>query len=142
MGTNKEEIGSDVKMTVGTDPESFSITSASYSEEPQTSSVQFNGSLSMNIVQTGIEYSGSFEHSGANTTLRNKFFGEDTAPKTSTVSKVEQLVFTDSQSTYTFKNVVVGSRSKDFPADDRTSVSYDFTAEKLVVADKSETEEE
>jgi len=142
MAENKEEIGNDVELFVGADDTSYPITSASYSEEPQTSSTQFNTSLTMSIVQTGIEYSGSFEHSGANTTLRNKFFGEDTAPKTSTVSKVEQLVFTDSQSTYTFKNVVVGSRSKDFPADDRTSVSYDFTAEKLVVADKSETEEE
>jgi len=135
MAENKEEIGNDVELFVGADDTSYPITSASYSEEPQTSSTQFNTSLTMSIVQTGIEYSGSFEHTGANTELRSKFFGEQSEPKSSTVSKVDQLVFEDSQSSYTFKGVVVGSRSKDFPADDRTSVTYDFTAEELVVAE-------
>jgi len=133
MAQNKEEIGNDVQLFVGADETAYPITSASYSEEPQTSSTQFNTSLTMSIVQTGIEYSGSFEHTGANTELRDKFFGNQTQPKSSTVRKVDQLVFQDSQSTYTFKGVVVGSRSKDFPADDRTSVTYDFTAEELVV---------
>jgi len=131
---NREEIGNDVEMFVGGNPEPIPLTSASYSEEPNTSNVQFNTSLTQSIVQTGIEYSGSFEHTGSNKELRDAIFGEQTAPKSSVVRKIDQLVIIDSETTYTFKGVVVGSRSKDFPADDRTSVTYDFTAEELVVA--------
>lgn len=131
---NKEEIGNDVEMFIGGDPDPVPLTSASYSEEPNVANVQFNTSLTQSIVQTGIEYSGSFEHSGSNKDLRSKIFGEQAAPKSSVVKKIDQLVIRDSESTYTFKGVVVGSRSKDFPADDRTSVTYDFTAEELVVA--------
>lgn len=130
---NKEEIGNDVELFVGGDPEPTPLTSASYSEEPNVSNVQFNTSLTQSIVQTGIEYSGSFEHSGSNADLRDKIFGEQESPKSSVVRKIDQLVITDSESTYTFKGVIVGSRSKDFPSDDRTSVTYDFTAEELVV---------
>ncbi|AGM11348.1 hypothetical protein M199_gp018 [Halogranum tailed virus 1] len=130
---NKEEIGNDVDLFVGGNPNPFPITSGSYSEEPQTSNVQFNTSLTQSIVQTGIEYSGSFEHSGSNKELRDAIFGEQNNPQSSVVKKLDQLVFEDSEQTYTFKGVVIGSRSKDFPADDRTSVTYDFTAEELVV---------
>nr|ADE29268.1 hypothetical protein [uncultured virus] len=135
MPINKEEIGNDVTMTVGADDSEFEITSASYSEEPQTSSTQYNSSLSMNIVVTGVEYSGSFEHDGANSELRGVFFEQESGPKTEIASKIDKIVFEDSQSTYTFENVIVGSRSKDFPADDRTSVTYDFVAETLVRSD-------
>lgn len=130
---NKEEIGNDVSLFVGGNSDPVAVTSASYSEEPNTSSVQFNTSMTMNIVQTGVEYSGSFEHSGSNADLRRQIFGEQSNPRSSVVKKLDQLVFQDSEQTYTFKGVVVGSRSKDFPADDRTSVTYDFTAEELVV---------
>lgn len=130
---NKEEIGNDVSLFVGGNPEPFPVTSASYSEEPQTSSVQYNTSLTMSIVQTGIEYSGSFEHSGSNVELREAIFGEQSNPRSSVVRKLDSLVFEDSEQTYTFKGVVIGSRSKDMPADDRTEVTYDFTAEELVV---------
>jgi len=133
MGQNQEEIGNDVSLSVGSGRTTYPVTSVSYSEEPQTDSTQFNTSLTMNIVQTGVEYSGSFEHDGANTGLRDEFFGEQTSPRSSTVKKVDQLVFEDSQSVYTFSGVVVGSRSKDFAADGRTSVTYDFTAEELYV---------
>jgi len=132
---NQQEIGNDVTLYVGGDSTSYPITSASYSEEPAVSNVQFNTSLTMKIVQTGIEYSGSFEHSGANKELRKKIFEEQTEPKSSIVKRLQQLVIDDSEQIYTFKGVIVGSRSKDFPADDRTSVTYDFTAEELVVTD-------
>jgi hypothetical protein len=130
---NQQEIGNDVELFVGGNPTPFPITSGSYSEEPQTSNVQFNTSLTMKIVQTGIEYSGSFEHSGSNQELRDAIFTEQAEPRSSVVRRLDQLVFRDSESTYTFKGVIIGSRSKDFPADDRTSVTYDFTAEELVV---------
>jgi len=130
---NQQEIGNDVELFVGGNPTPFPITSGSYSEEPQTSNVQFNTSLTMKIVQTGIEYSGSFEHSGSNKELRDAIFTEQAEPRSSIVRRIDQLVFRDSESTYTFKGVIIGSRSKDFPADDRTSVTYDFTAEELVV---------
>jgi hypothetical protein len=127
---NKEEIGNDVTVEIA--GETAEVTSASYSEEPQTSSTQFNSSLSMNIVVTGVEYSGSFEHDGANSELRDRLFSHDTNPKTEFARKIDEIVFSDSESTYTFKQCIIGSRSKDFPADDRTSVTYDFVAEKLV----------
>jgi hypothetical protein len=131
---NQNEIGNDVSLYVGGNSTAYPITSASYSEEPEVSNVQFNTSLTYKIVQTGIEYSGSFEHSGSNTELRNAIFTEQSEPKSSIVQRIDQLVIEDSEHTYTFKGVIVGSRSKDFPADDRTSVTYDFTAEELVVA--------
>lgn len=134
---NKEEIGTDVDMFIGTDTEPIPLTSASYSEEPDISTVQFNTGLTKSNVQTGIEYSGSFEHAGSNKELRKKLFGEQDAPKSSIAKKIDQLVIADSESTYTFKGVIVGSRSKDFPADDRATVSYDFTAEELVIVDNN-----
>jgi hypothetical protein len=127
---NKEEIGNDVTVEIA--DTTTEVTSASYSEEPQTSSTQFNSSLAMNIVVTGVEYSGSFEHDGANSELRDRLFSNDTNPKTEFARKIDEIVFSDSESTYTFKGCIIGSRSKDFPADDRTSVTYDFVAEKLV----------
>jgi len=128
---NKEEIGNDVTVEVA--GETIEHTSASYSEEPQTSSTQFNSSLAMNIVVTGVEYSGSFEHDGADAELRDRLFSNDTTPKTEFARKVDSIVISDSERTYTFKGCIIGSRSKDFPADDRTSVTYDFVAENLVV---------
>jgi hypothetical protein len=127
---NKEEIGNDVTVEIA--GETAEVTSASYSEEPQTSSTQFNSSLAMNIVVTGVEYSSSFEHDGANSELRDRLFSNDTNPKTEFARKIDKIVFSDSESTYTFKQCIIGSRSKDFPADDRTSVTYDFVAQKLV----------
>jgi len=141
MVQNKEEIGQDVKLTIG-DFGPFDLTSASYSEETSISSVQFNDSLSMNIVQTGVEFSGSFEHSGSNTELRDALFEQNENPGTSVASKVDTLIFEDSSGLYTFKNVLCGSRSKDFPADDRTSVTYDFTAETMLFEEVSTEAEE
>jgi hypothetical protein len=56
---------------------------------------------------------------------------------------VESITIIDSEREYIFENVIVEGRDKDFPADDRTEVSYDFMAERLLkeAADSSGTDD-
>jgi len=135
MPQNKEEIGNDATLYIGGSQNGTPVTSASSTQDSDISEVQFNTSLTQSIAVTGVSYSGSFEHSGANTDLYDQLYEEQTGPKSEIPVKIDSITFEDSQRVYTFKNVLVGSRSKDLPADDRTSVSYDFTAEELTVAE-------
>ena len=43
------------------------------------------------------------------------------------------MIIYDDTHRYRFKEVLIDSRDKDFPADDRTEVTYDFVAEELIV---------
>lgn len=136
MATNQEEIGNDATLFIAGAQEGVPITSASYSQEADVSEVQFNTSLTQNVTVTGVSYSGSFEHSGANTDLYDQLFTEQSTPISAIPQKVSSITIRDSQRKYVFKGVVIGSRSKDLPADDRTSVSYDFTAEELTITER------
>lgn len=135
MPTNKTEVGNDASLFIGGNSEEVPITSASFSHEADISEVQFNTSLTQSIAVTGVNYSGSFEHNGANTDVLDQLFEEQTGPRSLIPARVDTLTIEDSEKVYTFKNVLVGSRSKDLPADDRTSVTYDFTAEELTESD-------
>jgi len=113
------------------------VTNVSFSEEAETSEVQFNNSYSQNIAVTGVTYSGSFEVAGRNNSLRNTLWGattENENTNTTLPSYLSSMTIVDGEGTaYVFTNVMVTSHSKDAPADDRVTESYDFSAEKLVV---------
>jgi len=133
---SKKETGVDVELEVpgGTDP--IPITNVSFSEEAETSEVQFNDSYSQDIAVTGVTYSGSFEVAGRNEELRDTVWGDSTANETTDTSLPSHLsnitIIDGDGNAYTFQNVLITSRSKDAPADDRATDSYDFTAERLV----------
>lgn len=133
MAKNLKEIGEDATLYIAGEQSGTPITEASYTQDADISEVQFNTSLTQTIAVTGVSYTGSFEHSGANTDLYDKLYEEQNSPKSEVPAVVDSITIEDSQRLYKFKNVLIGSRSKDLPADDRTSVSYDFTAEELVV---------
>jgi len=113
------------------------VTNVSFSEEAETSEVQFNNTYSQNIAVTGVTYSGSFEIAGRNNSLRDTVWGETTENEdlnTTLPSYLSSMTIIDGDGqAYVFTNVLVTSHSKDAPSDDRTTESYDFSAERLVV---------
>lgn len=125
---DKREIGSQGSLTIGTTD--YDLTSVSYSLDADISETQFNSGFTQNIVTTGVSYSGSFEHSGSNKELQEAVRDSAGIPKV-----VDQLTIKENERTVVFRHVLVGSRSKDLPADDRTSESYDFVAEKVNIKD-------
>lgn len=134
---DQKETGVDVTLDIAGYSGEVPITSASFSEEADTSEVQFNDSYSQNIAVTGVTYSGSFETAGRDHDLVDALWGENPDNEgrtTSLPAHVTSMTFTDGDGrTYTFTNVVVTSHSKDMPADDRTTSSFDFSAEKMVI---------
>lgn len=129
--TTKKEVGKDAQLCVG--GSEFEITSVSYTEEANNANVQFNTSLTQDIVTTGVEYSGSFEHAGNNAALRNALWETEAETGSAIPRWVDMIRVADAHNTYRFKGCLVESRDKDMPADDRTSVTYDFVAEQLSV---------
>lgn len=135
---DQKETGVDVTLEVpgGSDP--IPVTSVSFSEEAETSEVQFNNSYSKNIAVTGVTYSGSFESAGRNNDLRETVWGtsaDNEELDTTLPTYLSSITITDGDGqSYTFTNVMISSASKDMPADDRTTQSFDFSAERLVVS--------
>lgn len=129
--SDTKETGVDVTLEVP-GGEEVPVTNVSFTEEAETSEVQFNTSYSQDIAVTGVSYSGSFEITGRNNSLRSAVWedgGDTTVPR-----YLSNITIVDGEGTsYTFSNVLVTSHSKDAPADDRTSESYDFEAERLNV---------
>jgi len=144
---DKKETGVNVVLQVPGGGGEVAVTSASFSEEVETSEVQFNNSFSQNVAVTGITYSGSFEVAGR-ADVRERVFGpsddavldEQTRISnsfdTTLPRHLSSIVFIDGEGTeFEFNSVLITSHSKDIPADDRTTQSFDFTAERLVVND-------
>jgi len=130
--TERKETGVDVTLEVpgGT---VVPVTNVSFTEEAETSEVQFNTSYSQDIAVTGVSYSGSFEITGRNQSLRDTVWEEN--QNTSVPTYLSSITIIDGGDTsYTFSNVLITSHSKEAPADDRTTESYDFEAEKLNVS--------
>ena len=132
----KKETGVDVTLELpGGDV--VPVTNVSFSEEAETSEVQFNNSYSQDIAVTGVTYSGSFEIAGRNNSLRDTVWGETTTNEdlnTSLPTYLSSITIIDGDGqAYVFTNVLITSHSKDAPSDDRTTESYDFSAERLVV---------
>lgn len=129
-GSQEKETGQEVTLELpGGD--SVPITNVSFSEEADTSEVQFNTSYGQDLAVTGVSYSGSFEIAGRNNSLRDTLWKEE-SDSTALPRYLSNISIIDgSGRSYTFGNVLITSHSKDAPADDRTTESYDFSAEKL-----------
>lgn len=129
--SDRKETGVDVTLEVPGGTE-VPVTDVSFTEEAETSEVQFNTSYSQDIAVTGVSYSGSFEVTGRNNSLRERVWEEN--ENTTVPRYLSSITIVDgSGKSYTFSNVLITSHSKDAPADDRTSESYDFEAERLNV---------
>lgn len=133
---SQKETGVDVTLELpGGD--TVPVTNVSFSEEAETSEVQFNNTYSQNIAITGVTYSGSFEIAGRNNSLRSTLWGEETDSETLNTTLPSYLpnitIIDGDGQAYVFTNVLITSHSKDAPADDRTTESYDFSAERLVI---------
>jgi len=141
----KKETGVDVSLQLPGEGEEIPVTNVSFSEEAETSEVRFNNSYSNDMAVTGVTYSGSFEVAGRNNSLRDKLWGGETGNETLTTSLPSYLgsitIVDGADRAYVFTNVLVTSHSKDAPADDRVTESYDFSAERLVVETVDETAE-
>lgn len=124
----ENEIGNDAELWVN--GQEFAITSMSYTEEADVSDVQFNTGLNPELVTVGVSYSGSFEHAGSNPALRKALYQKEDGIMIP--NDGVSIRFEDDGNTYRFKGVIAETREKEFPADDRTNVSYDFVAYELV----------
>ena len=126
----QKEIGHDVVITIGAAGD-VPLTNISYSVDAETSETQFGSGMGMSIVTTGMTYSGSFEHTGSNANLQEALRTDEGLPKP---PKDIEITIEEHERTVTFTGVIVESRSKDVPSDDRTSESYDFVAEEMLIS--------
>jgi hypothetical protein len=109
------------------------VSDVSFSEEANTSEVQYTDSFAQSIAVTGVTYSGSFTIPG-NANLERQDGWTDGDGSTPTLPKyVDNMTIQDSNRDYVFSAVMLNSHSKDITADDRTEQSFDFMAEKLIV---------
>lgn len=135
-GQKKDETGHDGTLIINGDE--IAITNASYDgPDADWSETQFNDALHQDIALTGVSYSGSFEFSGSSEALRDALYEEASDGKYDvpvSPSNVEVHIEEETEQgtrTVIFRNVGIGTRSRDRPSDDRTSTSYDFVAERM-----------
>lgn len=109
------------------------VSNVSFTEEAETSEVQYNDSFGQSIAVTGVTYSGSFDIPGnANAERDVGWDAGNNSGNTTLPRHVESMSIVDGEGrAYTFTNVLINSHSKDIPADDRTESSFDFMAERM-----------
>jgi len=125
----------------------IAVTNVSFDIEVNTTDVQTDQSLRANIATTGLRYSGSFEYDGSQDKIRAKLFytaGESSyheagEPKRVTMTVKEEQPDESANAatnarTWTLENVIVTGMSRDIPADDVASTSWDFEAEDAYVS--------
>ena len=137
----EREVGAETVLTVvgSSTVQDVPISNVSYDAEVNTSNFQHNQDLLQANAITGVNYSGSFEHNGANSEVRqairdNK--GRPIHPKNLTI-KVQEY-----NRQVRFKRCIVETRSKDIPGDDTTSETYDFIAEQMIIDEGQESPKE
>jgi hypothetical protein len=129
-----KEVGGNCELQLS-DGTEVAVTNVSFSEEANTSEVQYTSGFHQSIAVTGVSYSGSFEISGNAQSMRAEGWanGQPEAGETSLPQSVGSMTIVDGEGNeYTFNNVLLNSHSKDIPSDDRTTQSFDFMAERLV----------
>lgn len=135
-GQNRDETGHDGVLIIN--GQEIAITNASYDgPDPDWSEVQFNDALHGDLALTGVSYGGSFEFAGSSEGLRQALYEEaddgkydvPISPSNLEIQLEEETE--DGTRVAIFKGVGVGTRSRDRPSDDRTTTSYDFTAERM-----------
>jgi hypothetical protein len=110
------------------------VTNVSFSEEANTSEVQYTDGFSQDIAVTGVSYSGSFEIPGNANIERDQGWSDGSGTAGTTLPEyIGNMTIVDGEGrSYSFSNVLLNSHSKDMPSDDRTTQSFDFMAETLV----------
>lgn len=126
---NSKEVGPNVTLEVPSGTE-VPITNVSFSEEAETSEVQYNTGFNKDIAVTGVSYSGSFEITGNANNVRAAGWDEANAGATNLPRHIDTMVIEDSNRRHIFEDVLLNSHSKDMPSDDRTEQSFDFVAQK------------
>lgn len=125
----------------------FAVSTVSWNRNINTSEVQHNDDLNAKILTTGLRYDGSFEYSGRNWDLMNALVHQKEGPthqanepETGTLTVMETVESENDDGSvstekymYTFTGVVVTGQSRDLPADDASSSSWDWQAEKMSV---------
>jgi len=113
---------------------SVPVSEVSFSEEANTSEVQYTDSFAQSIAVTGVTYSGSFTIPGNANVERDASWTQGSGDTTTLPKQVGNMSIEDGQGrVYTFSNVLINSHSKDIPSDDRTEQSFDFMAETMIV---------
>lgn len=134
-GSNSErkEVGNDCTLFLPSDTE-VPVTNVSFSEEANTSEVQYTDSFAQNIAVTGVTYSGSFEIPGNANDERDSGWTDGSGENgTSLPEHIGTMTIEDGEGrSYSFSNVLLNSHSKDIPSDDRTTQSFDFMAETMI----------
>lgn len=133
--TNEKEVGGNCELQIA-DGTNVPVENVSFSEEANTSEVQYTGSFTQSIAVTGVTYSGSFDIPGNANDTRDKGWdnGSTNSDVTTLPKAIDQINIVDGAGRiHQFENVLLNSHSKDIPSDDRTSQSFDFMAEKLVI---------
>jgi len=138
----QKEVGGDCSLELP-DGDEVAVTNVSFSEEANTSEVQYTTGFYQTIAVTGVTYSGSFEIAGNANDTRESGWGDgvnDGGEETLTLPKnIETMSIVDGTGrAYTFTSVLLNSISKDIPSDDRTSQSFDFMAEKMYISEPTE----
>ena len=133
----QKEVGGDCALQLAGGDE-IAVTNVSFSEEANTSEVQYTTGFYQTIAVTGVTYSGSFEIAGNANDTRDEGWDEGTEGENETMTRPKNIdtmsIVDGAGRSYTFTNVLLNSISKDIPSDDRTSQSFDFMAEKMYVS--------
>jgi len=131
----RNEVGGDCTLFLPGD-NSVAVTSVSFTEEANTSEVQFTDSFAQSIAVTGVTYSGSFDISGNANDVRDTGWDDGSGDNgTSLPNHIGTMTIKDGEGReYNFGNVLINSHSKDIPSDDRTTQSFDFMAETLTIS--------
>jgi hypothetical protein len=135
-GSNSErkEVGENCTLYLPSDTE-VAVSNVSFSEEANTSEVQYTDSFAQSIAVTGVTYSGSFEIPGNANDERNTGWDDGSGDAgTSLPEHIGTMTIEDGEGKqFSFSNVLLNSHSKDIPSDDRTTQSFDFMAETMIV---------
>jgi len=132
--TKRKEVGENCTLFLPEGSE-VAVSNVSFSEEANTSEVQYTDSFAQSIAVTGVTYSGSFEIPGNANTERDSGWSEGNGTEGTTLPEyIANMTIQDGEGrSYSFSNVLLNSHSKDIPSDDRTTQSFDFMAETMTV---------
>jgi hypothetical protein len=131
----EKEVGVNCTLQIASGGDEIPVENVSFSEEANTSEVQYTDSFAQSIAVTGVTYSGSFDIPGNAEFERNKGWNKGQNNETTTLPRhIKNMSIVDGEgNSYTFTHVLMNSHSKDVPSDDRTSHSFDFMAERMTV---------
>jgi len=132
--TRRKEVGENCTLFLPEGTE-VAVSNVSFSEEANTSEVQYTDSFAQSIAVTGVTYSGSFTIPGNANIERDQGWNQGNGtPGTTLPQYISTMTIVDGEGrSYSFSNVLLNSHSKDIPSDDRTEQSFDFMAEKMTV---------